>query len=255
MTNEEIFKVAMQQSAYDTNCSADDFLKSGNVISDFYLGDKARKYLEEPITCNLASYGNNIVASIKTGYRDIIVQYIGKFDFYHCFETPNMLWLNEKLAEYNQKICFMAQYYLPDINELRRLSCDYSLKILKAEDFSELYLPQWSNALCEKRKELDILGVGAYDNGQLIGLAACSADCEDMWQIGIDVLPQYRKQGIAASLVSNLSMEILDKGKVPFYCCAWSNVRSARTAVKCGFVPAWVELTVKPAGIVDEMNK
>ena len=62
--------------------------------------------------------------------------------------------------------------------------------------------------------------MGAYDNGKLIGLAACSADCEDMWQIGIDVLPEYRKQGIASALPSNLALEIVERGKVPFYCAA-----------------------------------
>lgn len=45
-----------------------------------------------------------------------------------------------------------------------------------------------------KRKEKDVLGVGAYDDGRLIALAGCSADCETMWQIGIDVLPPYRKR-------------------------------------------------------------
>ena len=46
----------------------------------------------------------------------------------------------------------------------------------------------------EDRKELDVLGVGAYEKGRLIGLAACSADCDTMWQIGVDVLSEYRKQ-------------------------------------------------------------
>jgi len=36
----------------------------------------------------------------------------------------------------------------------------------------------------------------------------------------------------------------LKRGKVPFYCCAWSNVASARNAIKSGFRPAWVEHTV-----------
>lgn len=76
-----------------------------------------------------------------------------------------------------------------------------------------------------------------------------------MWQIGVDVLHDYRRQGIAASLTSNLAMEILERGKVPFYCCAWSNVRSARNAIKSGFVPSWVEMTIKPASVVDDMNK
>ena len=125
---------------------------------------------------------------------------------------------------------------------------------MKQGDFRELYMPEWSNALCKNRKHLDVLGVGAYDGNTLVGLAACSADCEDMWQIGVDVLPKYRRQGIASALTSTLAKEILSRNKVPFYCTAWSNIRSVRNAVKSGFIPAWVEMTAKPATIVDEMN-
>ena len=49
--------------------------------------------------------------------------------------------------------------------------------------------------------------------------------------------------------------EIINRNKVPFYCTAWSNVRSVRNAIKSGFVPAWVEMTAKPVTIVDEMNR
>ena len=38
------------------------------------------------------------------------------------------------------------------------------------------------------------------------------------------------------------------------YCSAWSNIRSARNAAKSSFIPAWVEMTVKQADVVDEMN-
>ena len=126
--------------------------------------------------------------------------------------------------------------------------------MLHQEDFPELYPPQWSNALCADRKQLDVLGVGAYDHGKLIGFAACSADCDRMWQIGVDVLPEYRRQGIASSLTSRLALEILQRDKVPFYCCAWSNIRSARNAFKCGFAPAWAEMTLKPNETIHEMN-
>ena len=80
-------------------------------------------------------------------------------------------------------------------------------------------------------------------------------DCDSMWQIGIDVLPEYRRQGIAVALVSGLAAEILKRDKVPFYCCAWSNIASARCAVKSGFSPAWAELTVKSRDYIDEMNQ
>ena len=137
---------------------------------------------------------------------------------------------------------------------LRILECGYELRVLRQEDFSTLYKKEWSNALCERRKELDALGVGAYDDGVLVGLAACSADCDTMWQIGVDVLPEYRRKGIACALTSRLALEILKEGKVPFYCAAWSNLKSVRNAIKSGFRPAWVEMTAKEWEVVDEMN-
>lgn len=254
MTNHEMLEVAMQQSAEDIGCCKKDFMSNKNVVLPLKLGKNARKYLEEPITCTFVSYGNNIVAASINETLDIVSEYIGKFEFYHCFETPNIHWLNEWLMEKGYKICFMAEYYLPDISRIPNLSCAYQTRILKQGDFKELYMPEWSNALCKKRRHLDVLGVGAYDGNTLVGLAACSADCEDMWQIGVDVLPKYRRQGIASALTSTLAKEILNRNKVPFYCTAWSNIRSVRNAVKSGFIPAWVEMTTKPAAIVDEMN-
>lgn len=257
-SNREIMECAMRQSAADINACGADFLKESNVIVNGGIGKAARKYYKKPVSANLVSYGNNIVASVSDecrNIRSIIEEYIGKFEFYHCFETPNMLWLEERLEKAGQKICFMAEYFLPDADSVCRLPCGYELRVLEQKDFSVLYMPQWSNALCEDRKELDVLGVGAFDDGKLIGLAACSADCDTMWQIGVDVLPGYRKKGIGSALTSNLAMEIFERDKVPFYCCAWSNVRSARNAIKSGFLPAWVEMTVKPQQIVDEMNK
>lgn len=254
MTNREILQIAMRQSALDINCNVEDFLCDHPVIVKSGVGPKARKYYKEPVTCNLVSYGNNIVASVRDEYREIIEEYVGKFTFYHCFETPNLNWLNERLMPMGQRVCFMAEYYLPDVESFHVLPCSYETKILERKDFSDLYRPEWSNALCEDRKECDVLGVGAYDGKNLVGFAGASADCDTMWQIGIDVLPAYRRRGIAASLTGRLAAEILEKGKVPFYCSAWSNIPSVRNAIKSGFIPAWVEMTVKPAEIVEELN-
>ena len=112
--------------------------------------------------------------------------------------------------------------------------------------------PAPSATLCDERPQLDVLGVGAYDGDTLVGLAGCSADCATMWQIGIDVLPSYRQQGIAATLTNRLARETFARGKVPFYCAAWSNVRSVRNAIACGFKPAWVEVTARPLAEVEK---
>ena len=254
MTVQDMVRIAMDQSAEDIGCSAEDFLSDRNIVVPFKLGARAKQYYRPPIGCNFISYGNNVVAACADEYRDIVNSYVEKFDFYHCFETPNLRWLNRRLEPLGQTVCFMAEYYLPDPDKLTKLSCPYETRLLTQADFEELYVPEWSNALCSDRKQLDVLGVGAYDGGKLIGLAGCSKDAEEMRQIGVDVLPEYRKQGIASAITSRLATEIIERGKVPFYCSAWSNIRSARNAIKSGFLPAWAEMTVKPTEKADEMN-
>lgn len=255
MTNQEILEIAVWQSAYDCNCEPEDFFKKENVIVTSVPNEKARRYLTLPFDCNLVTYGNNIVASVREDLTECVHDYINKYPAEHCFETPNFHVLNDKLQQKGLRVCFMAEYFLPDLTVIKELPCKYETRVLHQEDFTELYTPEWSNALCEKRKELDILGVGAYDKGNLVGFAACSADCDTMYQIGVDVLPEYRKEGIASALTTKLAFEILNLEKVPFYCAAWSNIKSVRNAVKSGFRPAWVEMTAKSADFVAEMNQ
>ncbi len=245
----------MEQSAIDLNCGPEDFLRTENKIVYSRENPAARKYLELPLSCNLVSYGNNIVASVYPELESIVSAYIQKYPAEHCFETPNLHVLNEALLPFGEKLCFMAEYFLPDLTRLRAGACDFEIRELHAEDFAGLYLPEWGNALCEKRKELDVLGMGAYDGEKLVGLAGCSADCETMWQIGVDVLPGYRRKGIASALTGRLALAILERGKVPFYCAAWSNVKSVRNAIKSGFLPAWVEMTAKRTQFVESMNR
>ena len=254
MTNNDIWRIALQQSAWDCNCSPEDFLKAEPLVTLSRNHPEARKYLSLPFACDLVSYGSNIVAQTSEALAAPVRDYISRYPVEHCFETPHLHVLDNILRPHGLQVCFMAEYFLPDVEKVTPLPCPYELRVLHQKDFADLYLPEWSDALCEKRKELDVLGVGAYDNGKLIGLAGCSADCEEMYQIGVNVLPGYRRQGVAAAVTSRLAWEVLQLDKVPFYCAAWCNIKSVRNAIKCGFRPAWVELTAREISFVEEMN-
>lgn len=255
MDNRTIWETARRQSAVDAGCRPEDFLRTDNVVVPSRADPGARRYLTLPFDCHLISYGSNIVASVQPALSGLVRRYIDRYPAEHCFETPNLHVLNDGLQRHGLRVCFMAEYFLPDLSLLRPLSCPYETRLLTPSDFKDLYLPQWSNALCEKRKQLDVLGLGAYDGQKLIGLAGCSADCGEMWQIGIDVLPEYRRAGVASALTSGLALEIVKRGKAPFYCAAWSNIKSVRNAIRCGFRPAWVELTAREAGFVAKQNQ
>ena len=254
MTQKDLFAIALAQSAIDLSCTPEDLVSGKKVVVESRPHPKARAYLRLPFACNLVSYGGGAVASVSPEVWDIVTHYMEKYPVEHLFETPNLHTLDDALAPHGLRTCFMAEYFLPDLSALKSLPCKYELRLLEPADFKSLYLPQWSNALSDKRPHLDMLGVGAYDGETLIGLAGCSADCDSMWQIGIDVLPAYRRQGIAAALTAHLALECLKRDKVPFYCAAWSNIPSVRNAIRAGFRPAWVELTVKSAETVRGMN-
>lgn len=130
MTNDRILEIAMQQSAYDAGCKVEDFCKEENVIVESVENSQARKYLKLPLACNLISYGTNIVASIQSEYRSLVEEYISKYEVERCFETPNMHVLNDAFDKYNYRICFMAEYFLPDLDRLQEQSCKYELRVL-----------------------------------------------------------------------------------------------------------------------------
>ena len=244
MTNQEMLHIAMAQSGEDLGCRPEDFLAEGPMLRPFRMEAWARKYLKPAMSGCLVSYSQGLVAAVKEEIADILEGFITEEPYYHLLETPALCRLDEQLKERGHGVSYMSQYFLPVEDRIPSPVCAYEKRLLGPADFSDLYSPAWSNALCEKRKELDVLGVGAYDHGKLIGLAACSADCEKMWQIGVDVLPAYRRQGVASALTAALTREIMQREKVPFYGCAWANLPSVRNAIRSGFRPAWVEVSI-----------
>lgn len=244
LTYEEMLQIAMRQSALELGCNPEELIKGGIFIGVTH--PDARAYLKLPFDFQIVSYGSELVFTVRKDLLPLAEAFRKDFSDHYAFTAPAIQQLEAMLAPYGLKPRHMAEYFLPDPACIPDLPCKYEIRLLRQSDFKKLYRKEWSNALCADRSHLDILGVGAYDGSKLVGLAACSADCKEMWQIGIDVLPAYRRQGIASAITARLTKEILARGKVPFYCAAWSNIPSVRNAIRCGFRPAWVELTAKP---------
>lgn len=127
MTYRDILQTAMRQSAIDLNCYPDDFLQYTPKIVFSVPHPEACKYLGLSFSCNLVSYGNNVVAPVNEQTAEITRAYIEKYSVEHCFESPNLHVLNDALQALNYRICYMAEYFLPDIDRLRHLPCDFSI--------------------------------------------------------------------------------------------------------------------------------
>lgn len=246
MDNKDIWKVAMEQSAIDLNCSVGDFLNKGNTVVVSKLNEGRKKCYKKPMFCGLAYYGGGLVASVDERIKDFMESFFNRHSEYRCFDTPQLIVLNKEFEKYGKSVCFIAEFFLPDAEKQVLINNNIEVKILSQDIIPSLYKDdRFHMALgynCDGDKK-DVLAAVGYIDGEIAGVAGASDDSETMWQIGVDVLPKYRRLGVASTLTKILTDEIIKRGKVPYYCTAWSNIASKNNAIKCGYKTAWVEMT------------
>jgi hypothetical protein len=146
------------------------------------------------------------------------------------------------------KIAFLPKKKLPKLSET---DIFYDIRIFEGDSIRKLYgYSGFENALCRKTgKRRDVLAVCAFYNGEIIGIAGASNDSRIMWQIGIDVDWRFKNNGIAKTLVTILTEEILAQKKIPYYVVSPSNIPSLNTAIACGYYPSVTEAGA-PAGLI-----
>lgn len=82
----------------------------------------------------------------------------------------------------------------------------------------------------------------AKDNERIIGVAgAAESSIDGVWEVGIDVLEEYRNAGLGTYLVRKLTKELLKRNVVPFYSASVTNIGSQMVASRCGYIPFWVD--------------
>jgi len=136
-------------------------------------------------------------------------------------------------------------YYVPNLGRLKKLPLPsgFSYYIKEGKEIHDLYqFPGFENAIQydKNHPRPDVIAVYAMYDNEIVAMAGASADSGLMWQIGIDVLPGFRKKGLAACLVSNLAIMIMERGVLPYYGTASSNIASQAVAYRSGFIPTWM---------------
>lgn len=254
MTNDEIIKIAMNQCAKDMMCEPEAFLSEGVLVIPMTDCEAVRKRGQKKsilsfMTCNMVYWGKGIVCTCDSRIVAEMKRAIHPDNAFRNMELCKLYEFNDILAPLNKQINCMANYLLPDVTADVSVRNDLEICVLRGTDIARLYgLDGFHNALdygsCVRNdgRRKDSVAVVCTVDGTVAGVAGATDDCDSMWQIGIDVLPEFRRQGIASALVKRCAEEVFAEGKVPYYCSAWSNVLSRKTARAAGFYPAWVEI-------------
>lgn len=246
MDKREAFRIAYRQLALEFGCTPEAFSQPGLTLTTAAFRPGARGTIRKDPMLLMAGTGNSVVIAANGGLRELVEELAGNVNGLHrLFEYPALKALDAKLSESGRTLWGTEHFFLPG-NSLRELALPGELQYrwFDAETVQELYPNEcFRMALAAEHDPArpDMIALAALDGGKIAGVAGASADTETMWQVGIDVVEGYRGKGLGAALVSALSREIENRGKLPFYGTAVGNLDSQRIAIQCGFVPAWIE--------------
>ena len=157
MTYKEILAAAMRQSAIDCSCGEEDFRRDAHVFVENKASEQVSKFLKSPNTCRIVSYGSNIVASCRRDLIPEVEAFVnGQEKFHRCFEPLAIYELNQILQKADARVTWMHTFYLPDPDAVfsAELTCPYEMREMYPEDFTDLYVPEWSNALSSPAKKI-----------------------------------------------------------------------------------------------------
>ncbi len=88
--------------------------------------------------------------------------------------------------------------------------------------------------------------VAALADGRPVSFCYAADQTEGLWDISIDTLEPYRRQGYAAWCVSYMVDQMRRRGKEPVWAAEETNLPSMRLAAKLGFVPVDELLLFRP---------
>lgn len=219
----KILAAARAYAAGQMGCEADVFSQEGT----FFVANKDEKAL----FIKFIAMGKSVVASASPELLPMVRKWTQGKSRDEIFEFPLV---------FGQTIHFVPDHKAFGVKPLPKA---YTYGLLEEQDIKRLAgLQGFPNSLVfdETGHTAARIVFYAMEDSRVIGLAGAGQETENLWEMGVDVLPAYRNQGLASVLVSHLAEKIMEKGLVPFYSASVTNIGSQSVAHRCGLMPCWV---------------
>ena len=231
LPHDKIIFEAKKQLAIDLNCTIDNFDREGFVFCEAKENPGRRPFPRGERHFEMYSMGKSVIVSATAD----ILPYIQGQLHTHTTNTNDA---------FNMPFVYGAGlYFLPYNLSPLPFADGFTFESVEREDIPILYaFDGFKHAIQYdiNHPRPDALAMTAKKDGKIVGIAGSSNDCEMLWQIGIDVLPEYQGKGLASILTGHLAIEIIKRGRIPYYGTALANVASQRVAHRAGFQIAWV---------------
>jgi len=231
MDKKEKILFAKRQLSEIWKCDLTDFDSDKNI----FIGSQEKFF-------QIVTFGRNAVIWADKNIIEWCSDTFGSVLACDIMDSDNFYLINNKLRSFGKKLGEENIRYLhlfPERTPNEPIGLNY--KWYRGHDEIKQFYQheEFSNALTFN--ERDMIAVVAYDKDMPVAMVGSDNWLGDLWQIGIDTIPEYRHRGIAAYLVKELAFEIERNGKVPYYTTWSANIASTRVALNSGFYPVWVD--------------
>lgn len=223
MDKKTMLECVRYQLAIDYNCSPDDFQKEGFIFTEAKQNEGRRPWPWITPRLEMITMGNSIIVNASTDILPLVRQRLEGKTKYEAMNMPFVYGVNP--------------YYLPDLDKITLLNRnkDFAYATIEKDEIKKLYELRGIN----EALPLEMVAVIAKYNNEVVGMASATIECKKMCQINVEVLPPYRGNKLATTMVNTLTFEMLNREYIPYYSTDCSNVISQRVAVQAGYIPAW----------------
>ncbi len=247
----EYYEKLLVQLSVELNCGTADLCGEKNVVTLPEYKEGRRRYVPGVPFLQMAAAGRGAVFSADGQMHEFLRGLVKGQEGHRLFELGNLAKIDTELRKYGWELLPTHHMFLP----CREVRTDgrFEVKWFFDDEIKPFYGDErFPNAVCYPHPNPgtpDRMVVCAYDGDNIMGMSGCSEDGPGWFQIGIDVLPEYRSRGLGTYLVTLMKNKVIEQGGIPFYGTAAANVFSQSIGINCGFRPAWVETSAKPVGV------
>lgn len=231
-----------EQFAIDLGCAEeslrhDVFVVGGPAKEAFY-------YHRTPVLAIIYQGKLYFRANDESLVAEVKSQYEGK-DNQWFFDVGNikklMAFLAERGYEINQWGLLMTPTKIADVvDEHFQLFFDEEINQFAGQaGFSECFMFD--------EQDPDRIGVAYVVDGKIVGMAGCNQNGRYTFEIGMNVQPEFRGQGIATKLIQKLTYEIMkysDGQGIPVVGTQFSHTASINAFLRAGYEVSWTEMGI-----------